>query len=123
MTSRPEIFDSILDTTGHTAQRTAVSDTGTIASSAYLGRAVGLATLILGVYAVLRFGILAPPRSRLDRIAVGLLLFPMLAAGGALVAWFVGPLVLQALFSVHYSLLEPLVRGHSTRPTRVISSP
>jgi len=44
-------------------------------SLVYLGRAVGLATLILGAYAVLRFGILAPPRSRLDRIAVGLLLF------------------------------------------------
>jgi hypothetical protein len=39
------------------------------------GRAVGLATFGFGAYAILRFGILQPPRGRLDRISVGLLMF------------------------------------------------
>ena len=44
------------------------------------GRVAGLITLAFGIYAVLRFGILHPPRSRLDRIAVGLILFSLMTA-------------------------------------------
>jgi hypothetical protein len=44
------------------------------------GRILGTATVIAGAYVVLRFGILGKPRSRLDRIATGLLMFSFLAA-------------------------------------------
>jgi hypothetical protein len=44
------------------------------------GRAVGAATLGFGSYAILRFGLLQAPRSRLDRIAIGMLLFSFMTA-------------------------------------------
>ncbi len=50
------------------------------ASLVNVGRAAGLATLGFGGYAILRLGILRPPRSRLERIAVGLLLFSFMTA-------------------------------------------
>ena len=45
-----------------------------------LGRVLGAATLSLGCYAILNFGIIHTPRSRLDRIAVGMLLFAFMMA-------------------------------------------
>ncbi len=45
-----------------------------------LGRVVGLATVAASVYVVLRFGIFGRPRSRLDRIALGVVLFGLLIA-------------------------------------------
>jgi len=44
------------------------------------GRFVGLATIGCGAYAILSFGILGRPRSRLERIAIGLLLFSFMTA-------------------------------------------
>jgi len=43
-------------------------------------RLVGLLTVGCGIYAILRFGLLGAPRSRLDRIAVALLMFSFLIA-------------------------------------------
>jgi hypothetical protein len=44
------------------------------------GRFIGLATIGCGAYAILRFGIFGAPRSRLERIATGLLLFSFMTA-------------------------------------------
>ncbi len=45
------------------------------------GRLIGLMTIVASIYVVLRYGVFGRPRSRLDRIAVGLLLFTFLIAG------------------------------------------
>jgi hypothetical protein len=44
------------------------------------GRAIGLATAGFGGYVLLRFGIFQRPRSRLERIAIGMLLFSFMTA-------------------------------------------
>ncbi len=46
----------------------------------WFGRGVGLATLGLRCAAILRFGLIRPPHDRLQRIAVGLLLFSLTTA-------------------------------------------
>lgn len=46
-----------------------------------VGRLIGLATILAGAFIVLRYGVIGRPRNRLDRIAVGLLLFTYLIAG------------------------------------------
>jgi hypothetical protein len=45
------------------------------------GRLIGLATIGCGVYAILRYGIFGAPRSRLERIAIALLMFSFMTAG------------------------------------------
>jgi hypothetical protein len=45
------------------------------------GRVVGLTTLFLGGYAIVRFGVLQRPRNRLERVAIGLILFGFMTAG------------------------------------------
>jgi hypothetical protein len=45
-----------------------------------LGRVIGFAVLVGGTFAILRFGILRPPRGRMERIAIGLLLFSFMTA-------------------------------------------
>jgi hypothetical protein len=44
------------------------------------GRIIGLATIGCGAYVILRFGIFGTPRSRLERIAIGLLLFSFMTS-------------------------------------------
>lgn len=46
-----------------------------------VGRLIGLATIVAGAFVVLRYSVFGQPRSRLDRIAVGLLLFTFLLSG------------------------------------------
>ncbi len=45
------------------------------------GRLIGLATILGGVFVIFRFSVIGRPRSRLERIAVGLLLFIFLLSG------------------------------------------
>ncbi len=45
------------------------------------GRLIGLATILAGAFVALRFGVFGRPQSRLDRIALGLLLFTFLLSG------------------------------------------
>ncbi|HKF64118.1 MAG TPA: hypothetical protein VKB42_22275, partial [Dongiaceae bacterium] len=50
------------------------------ASFVWFGRAAGAVILVAGLYFLLLRGLLGPPRSRLERIALGLMLFALLMA-------------------------------------------